>query len=57
MATVSHPVYARLYERLSVAMDRAGTAAFRRELVAGLSGRVIEIGAGNGRMFPHCPPG
>ncbi len=56
MATVSHPVFARVYERLSVAMDRAGTAAFRRELVAGLSGRVIEIGAGNGRMFAHYPP-
>ncbi|MEK8107025.1 class I SAM-dependent methyltransferase [Micromonospora sp. M12] len=37
-------------------MDRAGTAAFRRDLVAGLSGRVIEIGAGNGRMFSHYPP-
>ena len=57
MATVSHPVFARVYERLSVAMDRAGTAAFRRDLVAGLSGRVIEIGAGNGRMFAHYPPG
>ncbi|MEW2141948.1 methyltransferase domain-containing protein [Micromonospora vinacea] len=57
MATVSHPVFARVYERLSVAMDRAGTAAFRRDLVAGLSGRVIEIGAGNGRMFSHYPPG
>ncbi|MET8093419.1 class I SAM-dependent methyltransferase [Micromonospora sp. NPDC005220] len=56
MATVSHPVFARVYERLSVAMDRAGTAAFRRDLVAGLSGRVIEIGAGNGRMFSHYPP-
>ncbi|WP_433268590.1 methyltransferase domain-containing protein [Micromonospora vinacea] len=57
MATVSHPVFARVYERLSVAMDRAGTAAFRRDLVAGLSGRVIEIGAGNGRMFSHYPAG
>ena len=57
VATVSHPVFARVYERLSVAMDRAGTAAFRRDLVAGLSGRVIEIGAGNGRMFSHYPPG
>ncbi|MEW1586763.1 methyltransferase domain-containing protein [Micromonospora vinacea] len=57
MAAVSHPVFARVYERLSVAMDRAGTAAFRRDLVAGLSGRVIEIGAGNGRMFSHYPPG
>ncbi|MDG4780188.1 methyltransferase domain-containing protein [Micromonospora sp. WMMD961] len=57
MAEVSHPVFARVYERLSAAMDRAGTAAYRRDLVAGLSGRVIEIGAGNGRMFPHYPPG
>ncbi|MGQ5259839.1 methyltransferase domain-containing protein [Micromonospora sp. ZYX-F-536] len=56
MAAVSHPVFARVYERLSVAMDRAGTAEYRRDLVAGLSGRVIEIGAGNGRMFPHYPP-
>ncbi|MEU4402232.1 class I SAM-dependent methyltransferase [Micromonospora orduensis] len=56
MAAVSHPVFARVYERLSVAMDRAGTAEHRRDLVAGLSGRVIEIGAGNGRMFPHYPP-
>ncbi|WP_410812132.1 class I SAM-dependent methyltransferase [Micromonospora sp. 067-2] len=57
MATVSHPVFARVYERLSVAMDRSGMVEFRRSLVAGLSGRVIEIGAGNGRMFPHYPPG
>ncbi|MCG5472687.1 methyltransferase domain-containing protein [Micromonospora sp. LAH09] len=52
---MSHPVFARVYERLSVAMDRAGTAQFRRDLVTGLSGRVIEIGAGNGRMFSHYP--
>ncbi|MGA5311036.1 methyltransferase domain-containing protein [Micromonospora taraxaci] len=56
VAEVSHPVFARVYERLSVAMDRAGTAAYRRDLVAGLSGRVVEVGAGNGRMFPHYPP-
>ncbi|WP_282261375.1 class I SAM-dependent methyltransferase [Micromonospora sp. WMMD1155] len=56
VAEVSHPVFARVYERLSVAMDRAGTAAYRRDLVAGLSGRVIEIGAGNGLIFPHYPP-
>ncbi|MGC4821977.1 class I SAM-dependent methyltransferase [Micromonospora sp. DT63] len=56
MAAVSHPVFARVYERLSVAMDRAGTAEFRRDLVAGLTGRVLEVGAGNGRMFTHYPP-
>jgi ubiquinone/menaquinone biosynthesis C-methylase UbiE len=55
MATVSHPVFARVYERLSVMMDRAGGAEHRRDLVAGLSGRVIEIGAGNGRTFAHYP--
>ena len=49
VAAVSHPVFARVYERLSVAMDRAGTAEFRRDLVAGLTGRVLEVGAGNGR--------
>ncbi|MCM0673397.1 methyltransferase domain-containing protein [Micromonospora phytophila] len=56
MASVSHPVFARVYERLSVMMDRAGGAEHRRDLVAGLSGRVIEIGAGNGRTFAHYPP-
>jgi ubiquinone/menaquinone biosynthesis C-methylase UbiE len=56
MATVSHPVFARVYERLSVVMDRAGAAEHRRDLVAGLAGRVIEVGAGNGRTFAHYPP-
>jgi ubiquinone/menaquinone biosynthesis C-methylase UbiE len=56
MAPRSHPVFARVYERLSVAMDRAGAAEHRHALVAGLHGRVIEVGAGNGRMFAHYPP-
>jgi ubiquinone/menaquinone biosynthesis C-methylase UbiE len=55
MPPTSHPVFARVYERLSVVMDRAGGAEHRRDLVAGLSGRVIEIGAGNGRTFAHYP--
>ena len=37
-------------------MDRHGAAEHRRAAVAGLSGRVIEIGAGNGRMFACYPP-
>ena len=34
MASTSHPVFARVYERLSVAMDRAGAAEHRRALAA-----------------------
>lgn len=56
MPAVSHPIFARVYQRLSVAMDRAGGAEHRHALVAGLHGRVIEIGAGNGRTFAHYPP-
>jgi ubiquinone/menaquinone biosynthesis C-methylase UbiE len=50
-----HPIFARVYEKLSVQMDRAGAAEHRRALVDGLYGRVIEIGAGNGLMFAHYP--
>lgn len=54
--SVSHPVFARVFARASVAMDRAGAAEHRHQLVAGLTGWVVEVGAGNGRMFPHYPP-
>ncbi|SCG76694.1 class I SAM-dependent methyltransferase [Micromonospora inositola] len=53
--SVSHPIFARFFARASVALDRAGAAEHRRHLVAGLRGRVVEVGAGNGRMFPHYP--
>ncbi|MFD7862376.1 class I SAM-dependent methyltransferase [Streptomyces sp. NPDC059783] len=54
---VHHPVFARCYARLSVAAESAaGLAALRSELLSGLSGRVIEIGAGNGLNFAHYPP-
>lgn len=53
---VHHPVFSRFYARLSTRLDtRAGVADHRRELLAGLSGRVIEIGAGNGLNFAHYP--
>ncbi|MFF3690674.1 class I SAM-dependent methyltransferase [Streptomyces sp. NPDC002187] len=53
---VHHPLFARFYARMSVAADtRGGIAAYRAELLAGLSGRVIEIGAGNGLNFVHYP--
>ncbi|OIJ66891.1 class I SAM-dependent methyltransferase [Streptomyces mangrovisoli] len=53
---VHHPLFARYYTRVSVRAESAlGMAALRDRLLAGLSGRVIEIGAGNGLNFAHYP--
>ncbi|MGX4693535.1 class I SAM-dependent methyltransferase [Streptomyces sp. JNUCC 63] len=53
---VRHPLFARYYARVSVAAEsRMGMAGVRRRLLGGLSGRVIEIGAGNGLNFAHYP--
>ena len=38
-------------------MEQLGVAQHRRELLAGISGSVIEIGAGTGANFPHYPDG
>ncbi|MFD8207785.1 class I SAM-dependent methyltransferase [Streptomyces sp. NPDC059695] len=55
---VHHPWFARFYARFSASADaRGGLAALRTELLAGLSGRVVEIGAGNGLNFAHYPAG
>ncbi|MCF1511137.1 class I SAM-dependent methyltransferase [Streptomyces glomeratus] len=53
---VHHPLFARYYTRISIAAEtRLGMGAVRERLLAGLSGRVIEIGAGNGLNFAHYP--
>ncbi|MFI6295105.1 class I SAM-dependent methyltransferase [Nonomuraea sp. NPDC050790] len=52
---VKHPIFARLYIRLSHAMERGGMRENRRALLAPLRGRVLEIGAGNGMNFRHYP--
>jgi ubiquinone/menaquinone biosynthesis C-methylase UbiE len=52
---VHHPVFARMFARLSAQAEKRGQADHRRELLAGLSGRVIEVGAGHGLNFPHYP--
>jgi SAM-dependent methyltransferase len=53
-APVHHPLFARFYAKFSVAAEPA-IGVHRDELLAGLSGRVIEIGAGNGLNFAHYP--
>ncbi|MEU6575701.1 class I SAM-dependent methyltransferase [Streptomyces sp. NPDC046805] len=53
---VHHPLFARYYARISVGAEtRFGMAGVRERLLAGLSGRVIEVGAGNGLNFGHYP--
>jgi ubiquinone/menaquinone biosynthesis C-methylase UbiE len=40
---------------MSARAEQQGQAEHRRELLAGLSGRVIEVGAGHGLDFKHYP--
>ncbi len=54
---ISHPVFARLYSWLSPRMEPEGMDQLREELLAGVEGRAIEVGAGNGLNFSHYPPG
>jgi len=52
---VRHPIAARLYARISTRAEETGQADHRRRLLEGLSGRVVEVGAGNGLNFGHYP--
>jgi ubiquinone/menaquinone biosynthesis C-methylase UbiE len=52
---VEHPFFARFYLRMASGRKARGEDEYRRELLAGLSGRVIEVGAGNGLNFPLYP--
>ena len=51
----SHPIFARFWDWLSKREDAAGQNEYRRELLTGASGRVLELGVGNGRNFAHYP--
>ena len=52
---VRYPVFARLWSLMS-SHEAAEIRRHRDELLAGLSGRVIEVGAGVGTNFAHYPP-
>jgi ubiquinone/menaquinone biosynthesis C-methylase UbiE len=54
-AKTSHPIFARVYARFALLSERRGGAEYRRRLLGGLSGRVLELGAGSGANFPHYP--
>jgi len=52
---IGHPIFARIYERVAQISARRGGNEHRQKLLAGLSGRVIEVGAGGGANFAHYP--
>jgi hypothetical protein len=47
-----HPRFAKMYTDVSAESERRGGTEHRRRLLAGLTGTVIEIGAGHGLNFP-----
>ena len=47
---------ARFLERREQRRPDPGARELRRRLLAGLEGRVLEVGAGDGRSFEHYPP-
>ena len=52
---VEHPFFARFYLRMASGRKARGEDEYRTELLSGLSGRVVEVGAGNGLNFPLYP--
>src|SRR3954468_13512981 len=55
MADLPHPRFAKIYPAAADKADRRGAAQHRQRLLEGLQGRVVEIGAGDGRNFRHYP--
>lgn len=47
---------AAVYDRFMRSSEEACLQRWRRDLLAGLSGAVLEIGAGTGAMLPYYPP-
>ena len=50
-----HPLFAALYDRMTARAERAGLADLRAGVLAGASGRTLELGAGTGSNAAHYP--
>ena len=56
MAAAQHPLFARLYARcISPSLRRIGADSLRRRALEGLSGTVVDVGAGDGANFAFYP--
>ena len=53
---LNNPFFARFYRRNRAAAEKRGEIEHRRRNLAGLTGRVVEIGAGDGGNFRLYPP-
>ena len=56
MTAARHPLFARLYSRVTVPfMSKRGADLLRTRMLDGLSGTVVEVGAGDGANFGFYP--
>jgi ubiquinone/menaquinone biosynthesis C-methylase UbiE len=55
MALVNNPLFARWFARYGGRNEERGNRELRKEMLAGLSGLVLEVGPGSGLNFPHYP--
>ena len=56
MTDIARPRFARMYLRSAPSAEERGATDHRRRLLEGLSGTVVEVGAGHGLNFAHYPP-
>jgi ubiquinone/menaquinone biosynthesis C-methylase UbiE len=52
---ISNPLFARFFHRFCGRDRGNGERELRLEMLAGATGRVVEVGPGNGINFPHYP--
>ena len=57
MPQVRNPIFARVYAALAGSPLGKAMEKDRRRLLDGLTGRVVEVGAGSGSNFPFYPDG
>ena len=50
-----HPMFARMWKRMTAKGETDEAVAHRTEMLSGLAGEVVEVGAGNGLNFGHYP--